>query len=207
MSEKKDPEAIIEGAIYDTLNDWASQYKICEDLPAIAKILTEYIIVCLEDFNYEIIKKDSRSLNPLTAEDALKFKAKIHARCSHCKYYEKGDAITWICYKSTDVWLCELFDPKEIFSRTCESCKHEINPINCFRCNIPDKGFHDYYEPKEKEVEVCQEISLDEPCTKCEKFPKCHLDLFKKQEKREKEKEPLNIAVPDAFFPEEEDDD
>lgn len=54
MTELKE---VIEGAIHDCLLDWKSEYKISEDLPAIAEIITEEILRSLEVHNYITIKE------------------------------------------------------------------------------------------------------------------------------------------------------
>lgn len=50
-------EKIIEGYINDFLSNWKSGYKINEDLPAIAEIMTDGILKTLEDFDYIIINE------------------------------------------------------------------------------------------------------------------------------------------------------
>jgi hypothetical protein len=136
MSEKKDPEEIIEGAIYDTLNDWKSEYKISEDLPAIADILTEYIIVCLEDFNYEIIKKDRKT--PVSRTDRWNLLKIAEKYGQESKEYKK---------------LYEELIPKEKeASQNCDNCGYSprnagIKP--CVECGHIFEGRDDKWKSKE----------------------------------------------------------
>ena len=53
---------VISGALYDFLSDWKSDYKIQEDLPAIAEELTEWTLKCLGEHGYKIIKEEDKDV-------------------------------------------------------------------------------------------------------------------------------------------------
>ena len=51
----------------------------------------------------------------MECKECIKMREKIHSRCSHCQYYKTHiDPNKWICYKSTDEFLCELFKLKYV---------------------------------------------------------------------------------------------
>lgn len=56
---KYTPIQVIEGSLFDSIGDWKSEYKLHEDLPAIAEIFTEHILKALKVHGYKIIKENS----------------------------------------------------------------------------------------------------------------------------------------------------